>query len=93
MSLHQRRSFGEVQVETKATNMTTETHRKLELASDAGKRDSGGRERSIEETLDGVRKALEGLHYGSIEITVHDGWVVQIERKERIRFGTGNGKS
>ena len=48
---------------------------------------------SAGETLESVRKALAGLSYGSIEITVHDGRVVQIERKERIRFGTGNGKT
>lgn len=32
-----------------------------------------------------VRSALEGLRYGSVEITVHNARVVQIERKERFR--------
>lgn len=32
-----------------------------------------------------VRNALEGLRYGSVEITVHNARVVQIERKERFR--------
>jgi hypothetical protein len=30
--------------------------------------------------------ALHGLRYGSIEIVVHDAKVVQIERRERLRF-------
>lgn len=32
-----------------------------------------------------VRNALAGLRYGSVEITVHNARVVQIERKERFR--------
>lgn len=32
-----------------------------------------------------VRGALVGLRYGSVEITVHNARVVQIERKERFR--------
>lgn len=32
-----------------------------------------------------VLNALAELRYGSIEITVHDGRVVQIERREKIR--------
>lgn len=34
---------------------------------------------------DAVRQALIGLRYGSVEITVHNARVVQIERKERFR--------
>lgn len=34
-----------------------------------------------------IARAVRGLRYGSIEITVHDGAVVQIERKEKIRVG------
>lgn len=30
--------------------------------------------------------ALRGLRYGSVEIVVHDGRVVQFERRERVRF-------
>jgi hypothetical protein len=29
------------------------------------------------------------LRYGSIEITVHDNRVTQIERREKVRFGQG----
>ncbi len=33
-----------------------------------------------------VEKALAGLRYGSVEITVHDGKVTQIEAKKKIRL-------
>lgn len=33
-----------------------------------------------------IHRALESLRYGSIEIVVHDGRVIQIERRERVRF-------
>ena len=32
-----------------------------------------------------VLASLKGLRYGSIEITIHDGKIVQIERREKIR--------
>lgn len=32
-----------------------------------------------------ITRMLEGLRFGSIEITVHDSKVVQIERREKIR--------
>lgn len=33
-----------------------------------------------------IQSALHGLKFGSVEITVHNGQVVQIERKEKIRL-------
>lgn len=33
-----------------------------------------------------IRAALHELKFGSVEITVHNGQVVQIERKEKIRL-------
>ncbi len=33
-----------------------------------------------------INSALSGLKYGSVEITVHNGQVVQIERKEKFRL-------
>ena len=33
-----------------------------------------------------ILDAVKSLRYGSVEITVHDSKVVQIERKERFRF-------
>jgi hypothetical protein len=33
-----------------------------------------------------VKALLEGLHFGTIRITVHEGRIVQIERREKIRL-------
>lgn len=37
-----------------------------------------------------IQQALRGLRFGAIEITVHNGLVVQIERKEKFRPQGGN---
>lgn len=36
--------------------------------------------------FDEITRALAGLRYGSVEITVHDGKVTQIEAKKKIRL-------
>jgi hypothetical protein len=41
---------------------------------------SGG---AWEQTL---RQAVRALRYGSVEVVVHDGRVVQIETREKVRF-------
>ncbi|MGZ8219382.1 YezD family protein [Methylomagnum sp.] len=33
-----------------------------------------------------ILEALRGLRFGSVEITVHEGRIVQIERKEKSRL-------
>lgn len=33
-----------------------------------------------------IQTALRGLKFGSVEITLHNGQVVQIERKEKFRL-------
>ncbi len=33
-----------------------------------------------------IMNALQGPQFGSVEIVVHDGRVVQIERRERLRL-------
>jgi len=33
-----------------------------------------------------VRRAVERLRFGSVEVQVHDGRVVQVETRERVRF-------
>jgi hypothetical protein len=33
-----------------------------------------------------IVRAINGIRFGSVEITVHDSKVVQIERKEKVRF-------
>jgi hypothetical protein len=37
------------------------------------------------DSLDLVRKALDGLRYGEVTIAVHDGEIVQIARTEKLR--------
>lgn len=39
-----------------------------------------------EQDLTYVASALEGIRYGSIEIVIHDSRIVQIERREKVRF-------
>ncbi|MBD9413267.1 sulfur starvation response protein OscA [Pseudomonas sp. PDM16] len=39
-----------------------------------------------------IQSALQGLRFGSVEITVHNGQVVQIERKEKFRLQAQNTK-
>ena len=41
------------------------------------------KERTVE---DAILLAVKGLRFGSVEIVVHDSKVVQIERKEKMRF-------
>lgn len=54
--------------------------------SEVQKWQPGGSE-SSEGTLAQVERALKGLRFGSVELIVHDGRVVQIERKEKVRLG------
>ena len=39
--------------------------------------------------LQQILRALHNLRYGSLEIVVHDGRIVQIERREKLRIDTG----
>jgi hypothetical protein len=41
----------------------------------------------IEQT---IAEALKDLHFGSVEIIVHDSKVVQIERREKMRVDAGH---
>ena len=38
------------------------------------------------EMLKNIVKAIHQINYGSVEIVIHDSRIVQIERKEKIRF-------
>ena len=40
-----------------------------------------------------IQVALQNLRFGSVEITVHNGQVVQIERKEKFRLQAPAGKN
>lgn len=39
-----------------------------------------------ESWVDRITDAVNGLQYGTVQIVVHDGRIVQIERTERRRF-------
>lgn len=41
-----------------------------------------------QELLQEILKAIQGIRFGSVEITIHDSNVVQIERKEKVRYAT-----
>jgi hypothetical protein len=38
-----------------------------------------------------IVQALKGIRYGAVEIVIHEGRVVQIERKEKVRLDSQNG--
>lgn len=38
------------------------------------------------EILDQIALVLQGIRFGSVEIVIHEGKIVQIERKEKQRF-------
>jgi len=47
----------------------------------------GGRTEAISAAVrERILQALNGIRFGAVEIVIHDGKVVQIERKERVRF-------
>jgi hypothetical protein len=54
----------------------------LRLATDA----SPARAPSVEEL---ILEAVRAIRYGSVEITIHDSRVVQIERTEKLRVNGG----
>jgi hypothetical protein len=43
-------------------------------------------DRRKKELSEKILSALSDISYGSVEIIIHDSKVVQIERKEKIRF-------
>ncbi len=40
-----------------------------------------------------ILQAVHAIRYGSVEITIHDSAVVQIESKEKVRFVSPSSKS
>jgi hypothetical protein len=45
-----------------------------------------GEDRGFEGAMMEILRSIKSLRFGSIEITVHDSRVVQIERKEKVRL-------
>jgi hypothetical protein len=44
------------------------------------------RDNAAPRAFEHIVRALEGLAFGSVEITVHHGRIVQIERREKLRI-------
>lgn len=40
----------------------------------------------IPEVVQEILQAVESLRFGSVEITVHEGRITQIEKREKVRF-------
>lgn len=52
----------------------------------ATKSKSENRSTSFDEVLDRIRKTIESMRYGTVQIVVQDGKVVQIDKTEKIRL-------
>jgi hypothetical protein len=40
--------------------------------------------------LERITQAIQGVRFGSVEVVIQDGRVIQIERKEKFRFDRPN---
>jgi hypothetical protein len=49
--------------------------------------ESGSSSRELGHVLEEIARAIRGLNYGSVEVVIQNSRVVQIERKEKFRFG------
>ncbi len=58
-------------------------------ASQEKKTGSDGAQRIDTTTSEAILVAIGSLRYGSVEVTVHDGRVVMIDKRERIRLAAG----
>ncbi|RXI96414.1 DUF2292 domain-containing protein [Anaerobacillus alkaliphilus] len=38
------------------------------------------------EKLEKIKSYIEGIEFGSVVVTIHDGKITQIDRNEKIRF-------
>jgi hypothetical protein len=43
-------------------------------------------EQQIADIAKQIAAALQGIRFGSVEITIHESKIVQVERKEKLRF-------
>jgi hypothetical protein len=47
---------------------------------------SAGSPGAVDDVLAQISAAIKQIRYGSVELTIHDGRVVQIERREKTRI-------
>lgn len=45
-----------------------------------------------QEALNEIQRAIEQIRFGSVEITVHEGRITQIERREKVRLAADKSK-
>ena len=64
-------------------NMSAKT---ADVATSIGYATTTEESSSLSEVDAEVIRAIRNIRYGSVEITIHDSRVVQIERKEKRRF-------
>ena len=48
--------------------------------------DGVGRTAQSEQAIREIVRAIESVSYGSVEVVIHNSRIVQIERKEKLRF-------
>jgi hypothetical protein len=53
------------------------------MALETGKH---SQEQQIADVAKQIAAALQGIRFGSVEITIHESRIVQVERKEKLRF-------
>ncbi len=58
-------------------------------ASQEKKPGADGAQRIDPAITEAILAAIGSLRYGSVEVTVHDGRVVMIDKRERIRLAAG----
>ncbi len=46
--------------------------------------------RVLDAALEDIRQQLQTIQFGSLEITIHNGQIVQIERREKKRYEPGD---
>lgn len=47
----------------------------------------GGERGSLSAIEEQILRAVTRIRYGSVEVTIHDSRIVQIEQKEKVRVG------
>ena len=62
------------------------THSTLQTAADTTPQEPPPLPQAL---LHELREALKAIRYGTIELVIHDGRVVQLERREKVRFDVG----
>ena len=76
-------------IHSRKVTAMTEPHLQIPTnASPAGMPVGGGRQLPTDEELREITTSLRGLRFGSVNIIVQDGVIIQIERAEKRRLRT-----